>query len=443
VFLLSLELIAVKEEAVNNLIFPLSIQQRGLGISFPQGDSLDYGNQMMKLYTLTGVLEIEVLIKSVNAVVMKHEALRTRIKLVNGNACQMIESAHSFEMDVMDLSNFSDPDVEAERLVSMAVYSPFDLSNASPFRVLLLTLRKDHYVFALVLHHIMGDGWSMEIIIKEICEFYAGFIRGEEGVNKIPSIRYGNYSASQCDWISSKKWVDQLEYWRNKVRDAPALFRDLPCPTEMTAISAALSHDVLGAIKIICGRELITPFIFILAVYKLLLAQYSGELDICVTAPMTGRTRSAYWDVVGFFAGIGLLRTRLERLTDFRSTLALINKTCVAAYGRQDITLSWPEVKGRFPVIADFNFMDGSSDPEFIGSAKMHRYICPLPLVSHIDFVRKAMFYPGIFLVYERFGEETTLSFYNMIFDKENSQRFYSDFMVLPDWRDMIAHGEK
>ena len=193
----------------------------------------------------------------------------------------------------------------------------FDLSRGPLIRAKLIRLAEDEHALAVTMHHIVSDGWSMEIIVRELAQLYDAFSQGEESPLPELEIQYADYAVWQREWLQGEVLERQLEYWKRELEAVAVL--DLP--TDGARVAAAsyrgasermwLSQEVTEKLKQQSQREGVTLFMSLLAGLQVLLARYSGQQDIAVGTPIAGRNRAEIEGLIGFFVNTLVMRVDL------------------------------------------------------------------------------------------------------------------------------------
>jgi amino acid adenylation domain-containing protein len=295
---------------------------------------------------LTGALDVAALQASVGEVIRRHDALRTRIDVVDGQPRQRVEAPAALGVRVVDIGAL--PDGARARAVRAVAATearrPFDLARGPLVRVTVLRLGAREHVAFLTLHHIVADAWSVGIVIHEIATVYRAVVRGVASPLPSPRLQYGEYAAWQRHQRHGEALERGLAYWRRQLAGVPttlALPTDHPRPAVQSFRGArhraVWPAPITRAVKGLCQREGVTLFMTLLAGFQALLARYSAQDDIAVGSPIANRTRPETEGVVGFFANTLVLRTRLGGAPTFRELLARVREVALGAYAHQDV----------------------------------------------------------------------------------------------------------
>jgi aspartate racemase len=295
---------------------------------------------------LRGPLHVAALEHSFNEIINRHEALRTSFVTVEGRPAQVIAPLISLTLTVNDLRQMQENqrEVEVERMVFEEARLPFDLTTAPLMRVSLLQLEEQEHVLLVTLHHIISDGWSINILMREIAALYEAFSHQAPSPLVPLSIQYGDYAAWQREWLSEAVLTEQLGYWRETLAGAPPLLElptDRPRPAvqsyEGARRSLTLSSSVYESLKALSHREEVTLFTTLLAAFQVLLSRYSGQQDIVVGTPVAGRQRLEIEGLIGFFVNTLVLRTQLSNNPTFRELATQVMNTALEAQAHQDV----------------------------------------------------------------------------------------------------------
>jgi len=327
-------------------LFPLSFAQQRLWFL----DQLEPGSAYYTIpgaYSIRGPLNVAALEQSLDALVQRHEALRTTFALAAEEPVQIIAPVLHVALPLVQLSAIVDPseqEDEVTRLVRAEARRPFDLQRGPLLRATLLLLRPEAHVLLLTLHHIVADGWSADIFFQELHLAYRAYSTGQSLVLPELPIQYADYALWQRGWLQGTLLEEQLAYWRTQLSGIPPVLNlptDHPRPATQTfrgAMSSfALSPALTTRLKAFSQKEGATLFMTLLAAFQVLLARYSGQDDIAVGSPIAGRTRVQTEKLIGFFVNTLVLRTDLSGNPSFREVLARVREVSLEAYMHQDV----------------------------------------------------------------------------------------------------------
>jgi amino acid adenylation domain-containing protein len=294
---------------------------------------------------LHGILHIDVMERVFSELVRRHEALRTTFQTVDGDAWQVIAPPAAFTLPLTDLISapVESREAEALRLAQQEAQRPFDLGRGPLLRVRLLRIKELHHVLLLTMHHIVTDGWSMGIMVREIARLYEAYLKNEDSGLPELGIQYADYAVWQRAWLQGEVLEQQINYWRIQLANVPVL--DVPTdharsPVESQAgasIGWALPEELGRQLNELSRREGVTLFMTLLAGFQLLLSRYTGQQDIAVGSPIAGRTRRDTDHLIGFFVNTLVLRTQLSGALSFRGLLGQVRERTMEAYEHQDV----------------------------------------------------------------------------------------------------------
>ena len=294
---------------------------------------------------LKGTLRVGALEQSLNEIVRRHEALRTSFSMVEGQPIQVISSTFTRPLPVLDLSNLSEAEREAEaqRLADEENQRAFDLARGPLLRSKLLRLGDDDHILLVTMHHIVTDGWSMGVFFRELSVLYEAFSNGKPSPLPALPIQYADYAVWQRDWLKGEILETQLSYWKKRLANVPTLQlpTDRPRPAVQSFLGAShplvLSHDLTEKLRALSRKERVTLFMVLLAAFQVLLHRLTGQEDIVVGSPIAGRTRPDIEGLIGFFLNTLVLRTDLSGNPTFKELLARVREVALGAYDHQDV----------------------------------------------------------------------------------------------------------
>jgi amino acid adenylation domain-containing protein/non-ribosomal peptide synthase protein (TIGR01720 family) len=310
-------------------------------------------------FTITSVVRLEgsldpvALERSLTEIVRRHEALRTRFVLTDGELRQKvlrledellwenIYRYHNLAASVCPLS-------EARRRVAVDAALPFDLASGSVLRVRLFGLREREFVLSVQMHHIVSDGWSMGIFIGELSSLYRAYVEGRP--SPLPEVRlqYADFAIWQRGWLEGRLLADQLDWWKNHLEGAPPLL-ELPTDRSRPRVQSSegsterfeLTPELTGQLKELARQESATPFMVLQAALALLLSRYSGREDIVVGSLIANRNHSGVEPLIGYFINALPLRTDLSGDPSFRGLLTRVRTVALGAFENQDIPFEY------------------------------------------------------------------------------------------------------
>jgi amino acid adenylation domain-containing protein len=297
-------------------------------------------------FRLKGWLDINALERSLNEIIRRHEALRTSFSMADGQPVQIIAPHLTLSIPLTDLRHLPEAEraAQARRLAVEAARSPFDLSQGLLLRASLVQLDDDDYVMLLTIHHIVSDGWSISILLREVVTLYTAFVSGAEAHLPELPVQYADYAKWQREWLRGEVLQKQLDYWTEKLHGRPTVLElptDRPRPGIVTSRGAtytfALSKELQTALVRLSRQEGVTMFMTLLAAFQTLLARYSNQTDISVGTTIASRTRGEVENLIGFFVNTLVLHTDLSGDPSFTELLARARETALGAYAHQDL----------------------------------------------------------------------------------------------------------
>ncbi|HJX28444.1 MAG TPA: condensation domain-containing protein, partial [Thermoanaerobaculia bacterium] len=293
-----------------------------------------------------GRLDPEVLDRALGEIVRRHEALRTVFAAPDGEPVQVIQAAAPFGLGIVDLSGLPESGRETTALALAAEEAgrPFDLSRGPLLRGVLLRLAEGDHVAALTVHHMVSDGWSMGILVREVTALYAAFKAGRPSPLPELPVQYADFSVWQRCWLHGETLESEVSYWRRQLAGLPPLLEfptDRPRPAAQSfrgaSRSVRLPAGLTRQLQTLCRHEGATLFMALLAGFQILLARYSGQQDLAVGTPVAGRGRMEIEGLIGFFVNTLVLRGDLTGGPSFRQLLGRVRETALAAHLHQDV----------------------------------------------------------------------------------------------------------
>ena len=293
-----------------------------------------------------GKLNRVALNRSFNGILLRHEILRTTFSFVDNQPVQVIHSAPTSNISVVDLRNMSNirRETEVKQLIIEATQRPFDLSVGPLLRISLLWLDEEEYILLVVIHHILTDEWSMGVFIQELSTLYTAFCAGVPSPLPELPIQYADFAVWQRQWLSGEALETRLNYWLSQLDGVPGLLQlptDRPRPNVQTyqgkAHRLTLNIDLTQKLQTLSQESGTTLFMTLLAAFATLLYRYSGQSDISIGSPIANRNRIEIESLIGFFVNTLVLRTRFEDNPSFEKLLAQVRETTLKAYEHQDV----------------------------------------------------------------------------------------------------------
>ncbi|HKP83856.1 MAG TPA: condensation domain-containing protein, partial [Pyrinomonadaceae bacterium] len=324
---------------------PLSFAQQRLWFLDQWEPSSPFYNSPSAL-RLSGQVNLDVLQRTLFEVVRRHEVLRTSFPSVDGQPRQRIVEGWQPALPLIDLSSLDQAMAReaVKRLVQREALQPFELATGPLLRATLLRRGAEEHVLLFTMHHIVSDGWSMGLLVREVAALYKAYQGGEESPLEELAVQYADYAVWQREWLAGEVLEGQLEYWRRQLAGAPAVLElptDRPRPRVQSYRGATsefrLNAELTAGLKELSRRSGVTLFMTLLAGFEVLLSRLSGQEDICVGTAIANRTRRETEGVIGFFVNTLVLRVEMSGELSFRELLGRVREVCLGAYGHQEV----------------------------------------------------------------------------------------------------------
>uniref|UniRef100_UPI000289BE31 non-ribosomal peptide synthetase n=1 Tax=Pseudomonas sp. PAMC 25886 TaxID=1125977 RepID=UPI000289BE31 len=295
---------------------------------------------------LKGALSLPAIEQAFASLVARHETLRTVFQRQADDSLLQVAAQSPLAIEQSDLSALAP--AEREQAVTQAATRqsllPFDLANGPLLRVHLLKLAKQEHVLLLTLHHIVSDGWSMNVLIDEFIRCYDAHERNEQPRLPALPIQYSDYALWQRRWLEAGEQARQLEYWQARLgNEHPVL--ELPTDHPRPAMPSyrgtrhtfAVDARLVEQLRACAQLHQVTLFMLLLGAFNVLLHRYTGQGDIRVGVPIANRNRSEIEGLIGFFVNTQVLRTELNGQTPVDELLAAIKEAALGAQAHQDL----------------------------------------------------------------------------------------------------------
>jgi amino acid adenylation domain-containing protein len=283
---------------------------------------------------------------AVDFVVARHAILRTRFVTVDDIPMQRIEPACYIPVEQVNFAGEPEPSAAYHKMVAMLAHSRFDLEHGPLLRVVAVHLADAQWVVLLAIHHIVVDGWSMGVLLRDLNEAYRAALERREPRLASVTLPYADYAARQRERMRGPQLEAMLNWWCAELRDAPTLNlpADHPRPPVASHRGAheriRIDGATTAALRALARKEHASFFMCLLAVFGVLLARWSGQSDLVVGAPSAGRSRAEYEPVLGLFVNTLVMRLRLDGAPTFRQLLQRVRSVALAAYEHEDIPFS-------------------------------------------------------------------------------------------------------
>ncbi|MFF0458777.1 condensation domain-containing protein [Streptomyces mexicanus] len=324
---------------------PLSLTQEQLWVL----DRLAPGNASYNttmMYRLDGPFEADVLARALEQIMSRQQMLRTAIVDVDGVPRQTVAEDVAVPLTVTDLTHLPEDkhETQAQEHLRQAVHRPFDLRRAPLFRVELIRLGAERHLMALVIHHIVSDGWSLQVLLQEVADLYASLVTGTEVTLPPLPAQFADYARGQRERLAGPRGRALVEYWTKQLAGAPrglGLPTDRPRPAEASFRGDRLVFQVppelRGRLNTLARQTRTSLFMVTLAGFKAMLSRITGDEDLVVGTPVGNRDRPEWSALVGYFADTLVMRTDLSGDPAFAELLTRVRTTALGAFAHRDL----------------------------------------------------------------------------------------------------------
>jgi amino acid adenylation domain-containing protein len=333
-------------ESGEQQIFPLSVMQQRYWLI----DQLDPGTPLYNIFfasRIKGKLDIEALTRSLHEIVRRHEPLRSAFFQVDGTPMQRVCPPPQFPVPLIDLRALS-PEERAEeeqRLLLQEPLASFDISQGLLLRATLLQSADTVFILMVNMHHVAGDGWSIDILRDELRTLYEAFAQGRPSPLSDLPVRYVDYVRWQHRRLQGPLLDQQLSYWMQQLANLPGPLH-LPTDRPRSARQSfngdshrfALPVPLFRSLQELARNEDVTLFMTVFAVFQVLLCRLSGQEDILVGTPIANRTQADLEKLIGCFVNTIVFRTDMQGNPSFRALLQRVRSMALGAYGHQDVS---------------------------------------------------------------------------------------------------------
>jgi amino acid adenylation domain-containing protein len=318
-------------------VAPLSHQQEGLWLASELApDGASYNNVLG--LRLRGPLDHRVLERALAEIVRRHPALRTTFDVDGGQPIQVVGERLDVPLEVVDCAEADLPARAADE-----ARRPLDLRRGPLIRAVLLRAAADDHLLVVTLHHIVADGWSVGILVRELLALYRAFAAGLPSPLTEPGLGYADYAVRQRERLRGERLEREVAHWRRELEGAPQ-FLVLPTDRPRAApTSAGATHRfrwpaaLAARLKAACRAEGVTLFMALLAAYQAVLHRYSGQDDVLVGTPITNRFQAELEDVFGYFLNMLVIRTDFSGGPSFRDLLARVKASSLRAFSHAEL----------------------------------------------------------------------------------------------------------
>ena len=347
----------LRREGMDFSVFPIP-----KGVAAEDRDALSYAQQRMWFLwqldpqgaaynlpgavRLTGRLDESACESAFASLIQRHETLRTVFERQADDSLRQVPCVEPLLIERADFSAMPIPDREArvQDEAQQQARKPFDLARGPLLRVRLLKLGEQEHVLLLTLHHIVSDGWSMNVLIDEFIRFYDAHEQGRPPQMAQLPIQYSDYALWQRRWLEAGEQARQLDYWQAQLGSQHPLL-ELPADRPRPGVASyrgrrhefAVDGQLVEQLRNLAQQHHVTLFMLLLGSFNVLLHRYSGQRDIRVGVPIANRNRSEIEGLIGFFVNTQVLRTQLDGQTRISDLLQNIRETALSAQAHQDL----------------------------------------------------------------------------------------------------------
>jgi len=428
---------------------PLSFAQQRLWFLHQlEPESVAYN--LIGALRLEGELKVQALQDGYGELSRRHEMLRTTFATEGGLPVQVIHPRLEPELPVVDLSGLTEGrrDPLSQRLVTGHTQRPFDLQNGPLMRFALFRLGERAHSLSQSMHHIVSDGWSMDIFRRELLVLYRGFsaeppLRGEVLLAP-PQLQYADFAVWQRKWLQGKVLDQQLEYWKGKLGDGVPVL-ELPTDRPRAAEGSFLGDQcvlllrpsMVTALDRIGGQEKTTRFVMLVCLFEALLWRHTGQDDFTIGSTIAGRNRRETEELIGFFINTRVLRADFTGDPSYRQAIRRVRQVVLEAEEHQDLPFERlveelaPERSLQRPPLfqVTFTFLQRGKDPAASeGGARAHSGLAVSILGSE---TRELPFDLTLRVEQRPRGLQAVLEYRSQLFDRTRMQRLLEQFELL------------
>lgn len=295
---------------------------------------------------IKGPLNVDALEYALNKIIERHEILRTTYQAVDGKPMQFVSPSATLKIQRIDLRGLEkeEREIEANRILVEEGRRRFDFVNDLMLRAFLMRLDEHEHILLLVSHHIASDGQSKAVLFRELKTFYLAFCENKTAHLPELSLQYSDYAVWQREWLQGEVLENHLSYWRNTLAGAPMLLElptDRPRPASQSFAGARqflrCPDGMLENFKALNRREGTTMFMTMLAAFGTLLYRWSGQEDMLIGTPVSGRSRTEVEPLIGYFSNSVVLRVAMSGDPTFRELMQRVKEVSLGAYSHQDL----------------------------------------------------------------------------------------------------------
>lgn len=442
-------------------------------VDFPQGYPLSYSQQRLWLIDqlqpgtptyhipfgvrIKGNIDIAATEAAIASIVKRHDSLRTCFVQVDGSdePRQQVTPFEGWTLPQFELENNADA---LKQRVGAFFMAPFDLAQGSLFRAQLIKLTEhqqstNESILIVCMHHIISDGWSMDVLLHEFNHFYTAFKQNPQAIGQLDigsslpalNIQYTDFSVWQRNWLQGDNLNAQLSYWQKQLANPPVLElpTDYPRPHQLDiggkVIHFELDKQLTQKLNAVSSSHKATLYMTLMAAFQLLLSRYSGQDDICIGSPIANRNHASTEPLIGFFVNTLVMRSKINYNMSFQQLLAEVKHTALSAYAHQDIpferlvdTLNIPREISQTPLFqAMFMLQNMEQNPSLAEETQLGDLTLS-SLDSELDDKDSAAKFDLSLSMTERQGSLVgALEYRTALFKPETMQRMVGHFIRL------------
>ncbi len=325
-------------------MFPVSLGQHRLWLNYQRSPQSSVYN-VVSAVRLVGPLDIDTFSRTVHEIVRRHESLRTHFVAIDGEPQQVISPCVAVEVPLVDLIAVPDTEREehARRLVQEEIDAPFNIERPPLWRLKLFRLQEQEHVLVVAMHHIISDGWSIGVMLREVSALYSAFVAGKPSPLPELAIQYADFSEWERNLLQGNALQRQLSYWTARLSGTPALNlpydrpKTSPPPGKGGSYVLRVEPHVAEGLRRLSQQHNATLYMTLLAAYQTLLYRYTGQQDIAVGSNIARRTRVELEGLIGYFTSNVIIRTKLSHDWGFCKLLGQVREAALEAYANQYI----------------------------------------------------------------------------------------------------------
>ncbi len=434
------------KEAPQKPYYPVSNAQHRIWIFEEMNPGMTAYN-MPGAVRLNGKVDQDILEQSFQLLIAKHDSLRTVFVPQNGHPYQQIlpADANQFQLEKHDLRNSSSAEVEAEKLVQKLFVEPFNLGELFLLRVTLIQLAEAEFILAYVLHHIVGDGWSMKVLINDVINFYKQLAGKMPLQNTVLPIQHKDYTHWLSQRLAAPEMQAHRQYWVAQLSDElqlPALPFDHPKELDKQFVGKEYEFPIDGNtsrdIKILLGQEGLSAFMFFSSIFKLLLYHYCGNDKIVLGTPVAGRDYPGLENQIGLFLNYVVLRSTINRKNNFKEFVQQIKQVALDAFEHQiypyDLLVEELNTQNNSLENPFYNVLIVMNNPELniadsdLNELKKHFDITPFKVEKNTTKLDLSLF------VTDEKDFRCMIEYNSNVFEKATIHKMEKDFLKIMKW---------